>query len=355
MGFSPHSNCLKRTYGESYAFYVFNWKSRRYGAVTSTGIPCGGYIGNFKELEGDSMMYSNFHWKQRILRIVLLVVFIVMVPLNAAEDIEITPDVVYGHKHGMALTMDVYQPKEGNGIGILFMVSGGWHSAWAPPDKTLGLFKPLLDKGFTVLAVRHGSSPKYIVPEIVQDVRRSVRFVRFHADKLNVDPDRLGVCGFSAGGHLSLVLGTTADEGDPDSKDEVRRVSNRVAAVVAYCPPNDLRPLVNEDSPYRKHFPALRFDPNDANQVSPLLHASKDDPPILMIHGDKDVFVPLWHSRKMNDALKAEGVKSELMVIEGAGHGFTGKDAERANKAWAAWFEEHLLVKKPKGEDKAGD
>ena len=57
----------------------------------------------------------------------------------------------------------------------------------------------------------------------------------------------------------------------------------------------------------------------------------------------------------MHDALKAEGVKSELMVIEGAGHGFIGKDAERANKAWAAWFEKHLLSKKTKGENKAGD
>ena len=284
--------------------------------------------------------------KRRIFWIILLLISIIVVPLSAAEDIEIKPDVVYGHKHGMALTMDIYRPRQGNGIGILFMVSGGWHSAWAPPKKTMGLFKPLLDEGFTVLAVRHGSSPKYVVPEIVKDVQRSVRFVRFHAKNLRIDPDRLGVCGFSAGGHLSLVLGTMADDGNPQSKDEVSRISSRVAAVVAYCPPTDLRPLVKEDSPYRKHFPALRFDPNDANQVSPLLYASSDDPPVLLVHGDKDTLVPIWHSEKMCKALKDKGVESELMVIEGAGHGFTGKDGERANKAWAAWFEKHLLSKK---------
>jgi dipeptidyl aminopeptidase/acylaminoacyl peptidase len=105
--------------------------------------------------------------------------------------------------------------------------------------------------------------------------------------------------------------------------------------------------LVSKDSAYPKHFPALRFDPNDANQVSPLLHASSDDPPVLMIHGDKDTLVPIWHSEKMCEALKAKGVESELLVIEGAGHGFTGKDAERASNAWAAWFEKHLLLKKP--------
>ncbi len=283
--------------------------------------------------------------KWRIRSLIIISLALCVTEAHGIEGVEIIPDIVYGHKHGMALTMDIYRPKQGNGIGILFMVSGGWHSAWAPPKKTMGLFKPLLDKGFTVLAVRHGSSPKYIVPEIVQDVQRSVRFVRFQAKELHVDPERLGVCGFSAGGHLSLVLGMMADDGDPDSKDEVLRVSNRVAAVVAYCPPTDLRPLASESSPYRKHFPALRFDPNDANQVSPLLYASSDDPPILLIHGDKDTLVPLWHSKKICKALKDKGAESELIVIEGAGHGFTGKDGERANKAWAAWFEKHLLKK----------
>jgi acetyl esterase/lipase len=278
-----------------------------------------------------------------------------LAPLYAQEDVRITPDVVYGHKHGMALTMDVYQPEEGNGVGVLFMVSGGWFSIWAPPQQTIGLFKPLLDKGFTVFAVRHGSSPKYVIPEIVEDVRRSVRFVRLHAKDFHVDPERLGVCGFSAGGHLSLVLGTTSDDGNSDSKDEVLRVSDRVATVAAYFPPTDLRPFVKPGSPYPKNFPALGFDPNDVNDVSPLLHVTGDDPPALMIHGDKDFLVPLWHSEKMCEALKAKGVESELLVIEGAGHGFAGKDAERANNAWVAWFEKHLLSTKPQAGHKADD
>ncbi len=288
--------------------------------------------------------------KHRILRTVLIIVAVATVPMYAQDSIKITPDVVYGHKHGMALTMDVYKPAQDNGIGILFMVSGGWFSGWAPPEKTMGLFKPLLDKGFTVFAVRHGSSPKYVIPEIVPDVRRSVRFVRLHAKNYGVDPERLGVCGFSAGGHLSLILGTTSDKGNPDAKDEVLRVSNRVAAVVAYFPPTDLRSLVTPDNPYVKNFPALGFDPNDVNDVSPLLHTSSDDPPTLMVHGDKDWLVPLWHSEKMCEALKARGVDSELLVIKGAGHGFSGEDGERANKAWVAWFEKHLVEagKKPK-------
>ncbi len=293
--------------------------------------------------------------KRWVMGAILLIVCVALAPLYAQEDGRIGADVVYGHKHGMALTMDVYEPEEGNGAGVLFMVSGGFVSKWAPPESKMGMFKHLLDKGFTVFAVRHGSSPKYVVPEIVEDVRRSVRFVRLNADDYDVDPERLGVCGFSAGGHLSLMLGTTSDDGDPDSKDEVLRVSDRVAAVVASFPVTDLRPYVKPTSPSRKNLPALRFDPNDASDVSPLLHASDDDAPAMMIHGDKDTLVPLWHSEKMCGALKSKGVESELLVIEGAGHGFEGADAKRASKAWVAWFEKHLLLRNAKGGHKKKD
>ena len=274
---------------------------------------------------------------------ILFMVAASVAPLYAKGDISITPDVVYGHKHGMALTMDVLQPKEGNCIGVLFMVSGGWYSNWEPPEKTMRFLMPLLDSGFTIFAVRHGSSPKYVIPEIVEDVRLSVRFVRLNAKRFKVDPDRLGVCGGSAGGHLSLVLATMSDDGDPAARDELLRTSSRVSAVVAYYPPTDLRPYVKEGNPLRRQYPALQFDPNQASSVSPLLHVSSNDPPTLLIHGDKDELVPLWHSEKLHEASKKRGVESELVVIEGAAHGFGGKDAKRASDARVAWFEKYLL------------
>jgi len=103
--------------------------------------------------------------------------------VRAADDVKITPDVVYGHKDGMALTFDVFTPQSNaNGVGILFMVSGGWYSQWSPPENTMPMFKPLLDAGFTVFAVRHGSSPKFGIPDAVNDVRRSVRYIRANAE-----------------------------------------------------------------------------------------------------------------------------------------------------------------------------
>ncbi|MBK5294747.1 MAG: alpha/beta hydrolase [Acidobacteriia bacterium] len=170
-----------------------------------------------------------------ILRWVLLIS--ILITSAAAVDIDIVPDVVYGHKDGMALTFDVLKPKTGaNGVGILFMVSGGWVSAWAPPQQSASRFEDLLNKGFTVIPVRHGSSPKYVIPEIVPDVRRAVRFIRHNAARWGIDPNRLGVYGGSADGHLSLVLGTSSDNGDPNATEPFLKESSRVASVVAYSP-----------------------------------------------------------------------------------------------------------------------
>ncbi|MFM7057081.1 MAG: alpha/beta hydrolase, partial [Planctomycetota bacterium] len=141
----------------------------------------------------------------------------VLVPLAAPaqEWRTITPDVIYGHKAGMALTYDVVRPTEKtNGAVVLFMVSGGWVSIWAPPEtvvrpekKGLNLFEKIVDRGYTLVLVRHGSSPYFKVPDAVADVKLAVRHVRKQAATYGVDPQRIGVCGGSAGGHLSLVLG----------------------------------------------------------------------------------------------------------------------------------------------------
>ena len=293
-----------------------------------------------------------------VLRSLLFVLLLSLGVVASAKtiEVEIVPDVVYGHKDGMALTFDVYKPKtNANGAAVLFMVSGGWVSTYAPPQQGVARFQDLLDKGFTVIAVRHGSSPKYLIPEIVADVRRAVRFIRYNAKQWGIDANRLGVYGGSAGGHLSLVLGTASDNGDPNAKEEFLKESDRVASVVAYFPPVDLRqwarglnpPLPKDGKPDR--FPALNFEKEKAADYSPLVHVSADDPPTLLIHGDKDDLVPISHSQSIYEAFQKAHVKAQFITIPGGGHGFRGDDAKRANAALVAWFEETLLKNQTKG------
>ena len=269
----------------------------------------------------------------------------IAVPACAEESIEIIPDVVYGHKAGLAMTCDVIRPTEPNGAAVLFMMSGGWFSGWMPPENfvnpnaPLGMhFRELVDKGYTLVIVRHGSAPQFKVPEAVADVRRAVRFIHLNAEKYGIDPDRIGVCGGSAGGHLSLMLGTTGDDGAKDGKDDIDRAPNRVAAVVAYFPPVDLREWVGPSD----KFPALDFDPKLAESVSPLLFVTADDPPTLLVHGDKDDLVKLDNSERILAKLQEQKIPCELIVIEGAGHGFPGEMGQRASKELVEWFDKHL-------------
>lgn len=258
----------------------------------------------------------------------------------------IVPDVIYGHKAGMALTYDVIKPAQPNGAAVLFMVSGGWVSIWADPApfikaamgaKNQNAFGMILEHGFTLVLVRHGSSPYFKVPDAVADVRRAVRHFRLHAATHGIDPRRLGVFGASAGGHLSLMLGTASDEGNPASADPVEKVSDRVAAVTAYVPPTDLTGYINDP-----RFPALHFPADQADSVSPLKQVTADDAPSLLVHGAKDTLVIPSHSENIAAAFRKAGVPTDLLIFPEAGHGFTGADEKTAATALVAWFEKYL-------------
>jgi acetyl esterase/lipase len=283
-----------------------------------------------------------------VLTLVAVVGLLARVPVAAALEVEIRPDLVYGHKDGLAMTLDVLTPKgSANGAAILYMVSGGWVSRYSPPEQLVTRFRPLLDKGFTMVIIRHGSSPRYFVPDAVSDVRRAVRYVRFHAKEWGVDANRLGVHGGSAGGHLSLMLGLGSDTGDPTAEEPFMRESNRVQSVVAYYPPVDLRDWARGAIPVveGQRFPALNFEKEKAPAISPILFVTPDDPPTLLIHGDADTTVPIGHSQRLIAVLKEHSIASDFITLPGAGHGFRDADAEKATAAMVAWFEKTLARK----------
>ena len=194
--------------------------------------------------------------------VVLIAAALLASPLSAGAGTKVQADVVYGHKMGMALTFDALVPAEQNGAAVLFMVSGGWFSRWSDPHRIVsgegrqfGAVGELLDHGYAVFMVRHGSAPLFKVPEAVADVRRAVRYIRLNADDFGIDADRMGVFGGSAGGHLSLMLGNASDEGNSESNDPIEQTGNRVAAVVAYFPPVDLQGIAGPND----RFPGPRL------------------------------------------------------------------------------------------------
>jgi acetyl esterase/lipase len=247
--------------------------------------------------------------------------------------------------------MDVFQPGNPNGYGIAFMVSGGFFSS--KEAISAAMYKPLLERGYTVFAVVHGSQPKFHIDEIEQDIHRAIRFIRHNASKYHVDPDHLGITGGSAGGHLSLTMGTQGKAGKPDAKDAVERESSAVQAVACFYPPTD---FLNWGSPgddavgygtTEKFSPA--FGPRIATaegrqelgkEISPIYHVSSTTAPTLIIHGDSDKQVPLYQSKIFQEKCKEKGVKFKLIVREGKDHGWAGMDKDMA--IFADWFDQYL-------------
>lgn len=285
---------------------------------------------------------------------------------RADEKLRITPDVIYGHKNGMALVMHVYRPAAANGAAVVQINSGGYFSNWEPANPRSPLVGEFLKSGYTVFSVFHGSNPKYTVPEIVGDMRRAIRFIRLHATDHGIDARRIGVFGASAGGHLALMLATTGDEGDAKAHDEVSRMGSRVAAAVALAAPCDLRRFdrvaqqLLDSGVITKAFndhikPAFNFDPALADSLSPVLHVTRDDAPTMLLHGDADRLVSIDNSRRIFAQLQEKVVPSELVVLPGVGHDARlHKGMDRA----VGWFDKYLAAPEttaPGGKDEYFD
>lgn len=295
----------------------------------------------------------------------LLVFLLVAAPavMRAEEAFTRQEDVIYGRKQGMALTLDVFTPRENvNHIGIIFVVSGGWYSDHSHIN--IRFFEKLLKRGYTVFAVVHGSQPRFTIPDAVADLNRAVRYIRVHAADYDVDATRLGITGGSAGGHLSLMIGVAGGDGVADHADPVERASSRVQAVACFYPPTD---FLNYGQPGEialgngvlKNFPAP-FEFNEYNarkkiferindeskrqaigrQISPITHVSADDPPTLIIHGDADKLVPIQQAQIFVDKMQQAGAEAKLITKPGAEHGW--RDMLDDTQLLVDWFDEHL-------------
>ena len=256
-------------------------------------------------------------------------------------------DLEYAKAGEMPLRLDLYVPAKADGpLPLVVFVHGG---GWRGGDKRNCRALPLTAHGYAAASVNYRLSGEAAFPAQIYDCKAAIRWLRANAVKYNLDPDRIGVWGTSAGGHLVALLGTSggvkAAEGALGCNDQ----SSRVQAVCDWFGPTDLADLGGRNL---RGFPTnpvtlLLGGPasekkNLADLANPITHVSKDDPPFLIMHGDRDPLVPVSQSQALHDALTRAGVSSTLKIIEGAGHGFAGAPHDEMVRAF---FDRHLKKK----------
>lgn len=280
--------------------------------------------------------------------------------VDASAQARVEKNVVYGMYSGSALLLDVHYPARPNGFGIIFIAGSGWTAPLGYSARPLKessqveMYVPsLTDAGYTVFALTHRATPTFRYPAPAEDVHRAVRFVRYNAMQYHVDPARLGGFGGSSGAHLIGLVTTMDGLGDPDDPDPINRVSSKLQCTVARAGPFDLlRMTPSIASDMLALFLGVRPDAASKTSVeyktawtaSPINYVSKDDGPMLLVHGDADRTVPFHQSELMESALRAVGVPVRLIRIEGADHGpdFPGaKNPPDYKSEMVKWFE-HL-------------
>ena len=228
--------------------------------------------------------------------------------------------VVYAKRGDLSLRADLYIPRaEGRHPGVLVVHGGAWRSG--KRSQLAGFSHALAKSGFTAVTISYRLAPQHLFPAQIEDCKTAVRWMRENADKYKIDPSRLGGVGYSAGGHLVALLGTTdADDGLEGPDGQANRHSTRLQAYVAGGAPCDFRSWPNDHILSYWLGTSRDKQPKTYLRASPFHFISEDDPPGFFFHGEKDNIVPVANSRTMVAGLKKAGVTTSLHEVKDAGH-----------------------------------
>jgi acetyl esterase/lipase len=269
--------------------------------------------------------------------------------LGHSTETQILQDLEYARVGERSLKLDLYIPHhdEGTRLPLVVWVHGG---AWVSGDRADPRTPRELGDRYIVASIDYRLSTEAAFPAQIYDCKAAIRWLRANADRYDIDPDRIGAWGGSAGGHLVALLGTSeeVEELEGDVGNHLDR-SSAVQAVCDFYGPIDLASLYEDTAKMdpRKNPLCLLFGgipteyPDLLLQANPITHVSSDDPPFLIMHGDKDLVVPLAQSELLYAALQEAGVESTLRVIEGCAHGGFPPDAYEEVRRF---FDEHLAV-----------
>lgn len=252
---------------------------------------------------------------------------------NVPEGTRVLRDVPYvANQAHERQKLDLYLPPGAGRRPLIVWVHGG---AWLAGSKDGTPALPLLKDGFAVASINYRLSQHARFPAQIEDCKAAIRWLRAHAAEYGFDPDRIGVWGSSAGGHLVALLGTAGDAKEFDVGENLG-VSSRVQAVCDFFGPSDFLQMdkmpsdIDHDSPNapeaRLIGGAVQENKEKAARANPITYISAGDPPFLIMHGDADRTVPINQSQLLDEALRKAGVESGFHVVKGAGHGFSGPE-----------------------------
>jgi len=262
--------------------------------------------------------------------------------------VSVQKDVEYARAGDIGLKLDIFRPETpSSGLRpcIVWIHGGGWRSG----SKTGGAARlsALVATGDYI-----GASIDYRLldvarwPAQIYDCKAAIRYLRANSKSLGIDPDKIGVWGASAGGHLASLLGTSGDITDVEGDIGTTGVSSRVACVVDFCGPSDFllpgigSPRVGDQIHVTLFGGPLTEKENAARQASPVTHVTADDPPFLIMHGTADNTVNIRQAERLFEAQKKSGANTVFVKVEGGGHGFGGPEVNARVKVF---FDKYLL------------
>ena len=231
---------------------------------------------------------------------------------------------------------------------IVWIHGGGWEGGSYHQNPA----RAMVGRGYAVASIGYRLSAQAKYPAQIEDCKAAIRWLRAHAVEYGIDPDRIGVWGASAGGHLAALLGTTAKEKRFDVGDNLDR-SSAVTCVIDSFGPSDF--LHWGDPPWPASYDTsntalarllggkIAEHEELARLASPVTFVDKDSVPFLIMHGDRDPIVPVQQSVVLDAALRKAGVESTLVIIPGGGHGGGGFDDPKYLRQMAEFMERHLL------------
>jgi acetyl esterase/lipase len=266
-------------------------------------------------------------------------------PTPVPPGVRVERDLAYVANGHERQKLDIYLPERASGSYplVVWVHGGGWRGG----SKDQCPAASLATRGYVVASVGYRLSQHATFPAQIEDCKAAIRWLRAHAQKYHIDPERVGVWGASAGGHLVALLGTSGGvkelEGSLGHPDQ----SSRVQAVVDWFGPADLLKMTAMRKDPKSAVGLLlggsvEENPDKARKASPVTYVTPDDPPFLIMHGDADKLVPLEQSEVLADALKKAGVEVTFIVHKGAGHGGPAFNAPESRKQIEEFFDKHL-------------